>query len=63
VSAPDATYPAGAASPPRGQVGNGAVPSIGARLLGRPFIHPMFDYAVIGGGISVLVTAFLDAAP
>jgi len=63
VSAPDATYPAGAASPPRGQVGNGAVPSIGARLLGRPFIHPVFDYAVIGGGISLLVTAFLVAAP
>ena len=38
-------------------------PSIGARLLGRTFVHPLFDYAIIGGGLSLLVTAFLVAAP
>jgi hypothetical protein len=38
-------------------------PHVRERLLGRPFIHPVFDYAVIGGGLSLLVTALLVAAP
>lgn len=50
------TIPAGAATP-------SAVPSIRERLLGRTFVHPLFDYAIIGGGLSLLVTAFLVAAP
>jgi hypothetical protein len=57
VSAPDASVSIPAGAPPR------AVPSIGARLLGRTFVHPVFDYAIIGGGLSLLVSAFLLAAP
>ena len=40
-----------------------AVASVRARLLGRTFIHPLFDYAVIGGGLSLLMTAALVSAP
>ena len=39
------------------------LPSIRQRLAGRPFVHPAFDYAVIGGGLSLLMTAALLAAP
>jgi hypothetical protein len=28
-------------------------------VLGRSFVHPLFDYLVIGGGLSLLVTALL----
>jgi hypothetical protein len=27
-----------------------------ARLVGRPFVHPLFDYLLIGGGLSLAVT-------
>ena len=40
-----------------------AVPSIRERLLGRTFVHPLFDYAIIGGGLSLLMTAALVSAP
>lgn len=40
-----------------------AVPTLGERLLGRTFIHPVFDYALIGGGLSLLVTVLLVSAP
>ena len=40
-----------------------AVPSVRARLLGRTFLHPVFDYAIIGGGLSLLMTAALVSAP
>ena len=30
--------------------------------LGRTFLHPAFDYLVIGGGLSLLFTAFLSAS-
>ena len=26
-------------------------------MLGRCFVHPVFDYALIGGGLSLIVTA------
>jgi hypothetical protein len=32
-----------------------------AGFVGRPFVHPVFDYAVIGGGLSILVTAAVVA--
>lgn len=34
-----------------------------ARLLGRSFVHPAFDYLVIGGGLSLIVTAIVATAP
>jgi hypothetical protein len=32
-------------------------------LLGRSFVHPLFDYALIGGGLSLILTAFVLAKP
>ncbi|REJ69993.1 MAG: hypothetical protein DWQ31_01885 [Planctomycetota bacterium] len=33
-----------------------------SRLLGRTFVHPLFDYLFIGGGLSLVVTAWVFAA-
>ncbi|MBC8290075.1 MAG: hypothetical protein H8E37_07135 [Planctomycetes bacterium] len=33
------------------------------RLSGRSFIHPLFDYLLIGGGLSLIVMAFLYQSP
>ncbi len=33
-----------------------------ARLLGRSFVNPVFDYLVIGGGLSLIVTAIVATA-
>jgi hypothetical protein len=32
-----------------------------ARLVGRPFVHPAFDYLLIGGGLSLVVTLVVAA--
>lgn len=34
-----------------------------AALIGRSFVHPLFDYLVIGGGLSLVLTAFVLADP
>lgn len=39
------------------------VRSFAAVLGGRSFVHPLFDYLIIGGGLSLIVTAFLIANP
>jgi hypothetical protein len=36
-----------------------AIRGLGAALQGRPFVHPAFDYLLIGGGLSVLATALV----
>lgn len=36
---------------------------LAAALLGRSFVHPLFDYLVIGGGLSLLLTAVILAEP
>ncbi len=33
------------------------------RLIGRPFVHPLFDYLLIGGGLSLLVTIIVVMHP
>jgi hypothetical protein len=38
-------------------------PNLRSRLLGRTFVHPVFDYALIGGGLSLLVTAVVVLSP
>ncbi|MBP89949.1 MAG: hypothetical protein CMJ64_25115 [Planctomycetaceae bacterium] len=35
--------------------------SIASRLAGRTFVHPVFDYLLIGGGASLVVAAFVYA--
>jgi len=32
------------------------------RIIGRTFVHPLFDYMLIGGGISLMVTIWVVAA-
>lgn len=32
-------------------------------LIGRSFVHPLFDYALIGGGLSLILTAIVLADP
>ena len=34
--------------------------TLGSLLLGRTFVHPWFDYLVIGGGLSLLVTSLVS---
>lgn len=34
-----------------------------ARLAGRVFVHPSFDYLLIGGGLSLIVTALVVTSP
>lgn len=36
-----------------------ATPSLAGQLLGRTFLHPLFDYAFIAGGLSVIATALI----
>ena len=38
-------------------------PSLSAILKGRCFVHPLFDYMLIGGGLSLLVTAIVVLNP
>ncbi len=40
-----------------------APPSPGPNLTGRCFVHPAFDYLLIGGGLSLLVTAIVVLSP
>lgn len=35
----------------------------GATLLGRSFVHPLFDYALIGGGLSLVIAAIAVRNP
>jgi hypothetical protein len=35
---------------------DGSQPSLGTALKGRDFVHPVFDYMLIGGGLSLVVT-------
>jgi len=37
--------------------------AISAALVGRAFVHPLFDYALVGGGLSLLVTALVVLHP
>lgn len=37
--------------------------SVFAVLIGRSFVHPLFDYLFIGGGLSLIVTAVVLANP
>jgi len=37
--------------------------SLSASLKGRGFVHPLFDYLLIGGGLSLVVTAIVVANP
>ena len=39
------------------------VRSLAAVLCGRSFVHPIFDYLFIGGGLSLIVTAIVLADP
>ena len=34
-------------------------PAVGPLLLGKSFVHPLFDYLLIGGGLSLLVAALV----
>jgi hypothetical protein len=36
-----------------------SVRSLAGALIGRSFVHPLFDYLVIGGGLSLIVTAIV----
>src|SRR5262249_36277781 len=40
-----------------------APPGPGFNLTGRCFVHPVFDYLLIGGGLSLLVTLLVVFAP
>src|SRR5262245_31490528 len=40
-----------------------AVRSLFDVLCGRSFVHPLFDYLVIGGGLSLIVTAIVLSNP
>ncbi len=40
-----------------------SVRSLSAALIGRTFVHPVFDYLFIGGGLSLIVTAVVLAKP
>jgi hypothetical protein len=40
-----------------------SVRSLAAALVGRSFVHPLFDYLVIGGGLSLIVTAVVLTDP
>ncbi len=48
---------------PRRQQMDGPVRSLAGALIGRPFVHPLFDYLIIGGGLSLIVTAVVLANP
>ena len=37
--------------------------SLASALLGRSFVHPLFDYLLIGGGLSLAVTGVVLAFP
>jgi hypothetical protein len=39
------------------------VPPIGRALLGRSFVHPLFDYLLIGGGLSLVASAIAITYP
>ena len=41
----------------------GAQASVAERWIGRSFVHPAFDYLLIGGGLSLAVTAFVVLHP
>jgi hypothetical protein len=40
-----------------------ATNSLSGALVGRSFVHPLFDYLLIGGGLSLIVTAVVLARP
>lgn len=40
-----------------------AQPRSSSRLFGRVFVHPAFDYLLIGGGLSLIVTALILLQP
>lgn len=42
---------------------NPPAPSFVATLLGRSFVHPLFDYLLIGGGLSLIFFAIVLASP
>ena len=37
--------------------------ALGPALLGREFVNPLFDYLLIGGGLSLLVAGFILINP
>lgn len=39
-----------------------SIPSFQRRLIGRTFVHPLFDYLLIGGGLSLIVIPLLYAS-
>jgi hypothetical protein len=41
----------------------GSQRAIPAAVLGRSFVHPLFDYALVGGGLSLVVTALVVLTP
>src|ERR1019366_2125496 len=40
-----------------------SVRSLAGALTGRSFVHPLFDYLLIGGGLSLIVTAVVLTNP
>ena len=40
-----------------------ATQNLAGRVKGRAFVHPLFDYLLIGGGLSLVVTAIVVSNP
>jgi hypothetical protein len=51
-------------SPPSARSRAATLPApFGSALVGRSFVHPLFDYLVIGGGLSLVASAIAVAQP